>query len=336
MRKLLLLFTSFIMISACGSADDFLEEMPEGGAVDSIIVDPPNHSDSTSTPPSDTIIVINDSTAVPKDSTSGNNDSIPSDSLLVKDKPEIEYTKLFMLTSTSKNSTQGFAIYGNMLFNCHHSNDVIDIFNLETQKKVASINLEPETIVHCNNVNFGSEFYDKNDKYPLLYVQQRGYACKLNVYRILCNGDSIVGAEKVQEIAFESCSFCINTIDTDNSILYAIYGYKGKNYISSFRLPSVKEGNVTIHPRTAYKTYYSPYKKVGQDTAFEGNYLYIVCGYSSEGELWRIDLKNKVAKYIDFTKYGRHAEPEGIDVVNNDVYVTFNNGALFKIQFIDN
>lgn len=336
MNRLVFLFIAFMMISACGSADDFLEDLEEGEAIDSIIVNPPTPSDTTNTQPSDTIIVINDSTAVPKDSTSGNNDSIPSDSLQVKDRPEIEYTKLFRLTSTSKNSSQGFAIYGNMLFHCHHSNDVIDIFNLETQEKVASIYLEPETIVHCNNVNFGSEFYHKDDKYPLLYVQHRGYACKLNVYRILCNGDSIVGADKVQTISFDSLSWCINTIDIGNNLLYAIYGYNGTHYISSFRLPSVKEGDVTINPRSAYKTYYSPYTKIGQDTAFDNGYLYVICGYSKEGELWRIDIANKTARMIDFTKYGLNGEPEGIDIYNGDIMVSFLNAPLYRIKILDN
>lgn len=336
MKKLLLLFITFMMISACGSADNFLEDITEGEFVDSIIVNPPKPSDSTDVKPSDTIIVINDSTAVPKDSTSGGNDSIPSDSLHVKDKPEIEYTKLFMLTSTSKNSTQGFAIYGNMLFNCHHSNDVIDVFNLETQEKVTSINLKPETIVHCNNVNFGSEFYDEDDKYPLLYIQQRGYACKLNAYRIVCNGDSIIGAEKVQTISFEECEWCSNAIDITNSLLYGIYRYKQRNYISAFKLPSAKKGDLSIHPTSALKSYYLPAMAVLQDTAFKGNFLYWVNGHNQEGQLWRIDITDKTARMIDLTKYGLNEEPEGIDIYNNNIIVSFLNTSLYNIKILEN
>ena len=335
MKKPPLLFITFMMISACGSADNFLEDMTEWVAVDSIIVNPANPSDSTNSYPSDSIIVINDSTAVPKDSTSGNNDSIPSDSLHVKDKPEIAYSKLFQAKSISRNYTQGIAIYDKYLFNCHHSNDVIDVYDLETQKIITYIQLEPDAIIHCNNVNFGAEFYSPKDKFPLLYIQQRGYACKLNVYRIICDGDSIVTIEKLQTISFESCNSCINTIDIKNNLLYSIYTKNDINYISSFRMPSVKEGDVCINPKFAYKTYYCPFKKVRQDTAFGNNCLNILCGNKNEGELWQIDITNKTAKVIDLTKYGMNAEPEGIDIYKGDLIVSFLNAPFYKIRILD-
>lgn len=336
MKKILILFFSYFVVSACGSADDFTDGLEEVWDVDSILVKPPlpsdstnvNPTDSTHAHPSDTIIIGNDTIITHKGSTS-------ADSIFINDKPEIELTKLFKLSSMSNNTPQGFAIYGKYLFNCHHSNDYIDVFDLETQKTVVSIKMEPEDIVHCNNVNFGNEFYNKDDKFPLLYIQQRGVVCKLNVYRIICEGNTIVTAEKVQVIYFGSCSWCINTIDNNKNLLYAVYGYNGKSYVSSFRMPSVTEGNVSFHPRDAYKTYYRPFKKVGQDTAFDNKYLYIVCGYVNDGELWRIDMDSKVAKLIDLTKFGLYSEPEGIDVVNDDIYVSFTNDTLYKIRIIE-
>lgn len=336
MNRILFFFLFILFISACGSANDFIDDIEGVNNIDSILIIPPSPQDSTTNNSTDSIVIRNDTTIIPKDSILVKNDSISSDSLSIKERTEIEFSKLFRLNSISKNSSQGFAIYGNLLFNCHHTNDVIDVFNLETKKIVSSIQLEPETIVHCNNVNFGSEFYDKEDIFPLLYIQQRGYACKLNVYRIICEGDSILTAKKVQTISFKPCSWCINAIDTKNSLLYAIYGYNGKNYISSFRLPSVHEGDVTIHPGSAYKSYYNIYQRVGQDTAFDDKYLYIICGYSGEGQLWRIDLENKVAKVIDLTKYGLNGEPEGIDIYNGDIMVSFLNAPLYRIKILDN
>lgn len=327
MYRLTFILLFYLFLSSCGNANDIFDEI-EYVQIDSILIDPPTPNDSTNTNHTDTIINGNGTITPPKD-------TIISDSLCLSNHQEIEYTPLFKLTSTSKNEQQGIAIYDKYLFNCHHSNDIIDVFDLEAQKKVASISLEPETIVHCNNVNFGPEFYNNKDKFPLLYVQQRGYACKLNVYRIICNGDSITGAKKVQTISFESCSSCINTIDIKRNLLYAIYGMNGNSYISSFKMPSVKDGDISIHPKTALKTYYSPYKKIGQDTAFDNNYLYLLCGYSKEGELWRINLDNKTAKLIDFTEYGLYGEPEGIDIYNNDIYVSFLNTPLYKMVIIE-
>lgn len=324
-----------MMISACGSADNFLEELEEGGDIDSIRIIPP--TDSTDINSADTITIIkNDTTIVGNDTIVTPKDSIIADSLHSSNQQEIIFTKFFTLQSVSKNTNQGFAVHDKYLFNCHHTNDVIDIYDLETKKAVGEIHLEPETIVHCNNVNFGSEFYSNDDKFPLLYIQQRGYASKLNVYRIINEGDSIFSAEKIQTIFFESCSWCINTIDNSKNLLYTFYGYKGKNYLSCFRMPSYREGDITIHPKSAFKTFYCPYKKVGQDTAFDDKYLYITCGYSKEGELWRIDMDNKMARLIDLTKYKLNGEPEGLDIYKGDILLSFLSKALYRITIVEN
>lgn len=335
MNKLLFLFIFFLMISACGSADDFIEDLEEVGGIDSIRIIPP--ADSTNLHATDTITIVkNDTTIVGNDTIITPKDSILADSIHSTYQPEITYTKLFTLNSTSKNTTQGFAVHDKYLFNCHHTNDVIDIFDLETKKAVGAIHLEPETIVHCNNVNFGSERYLEDDKFPLLYIQQRGYASKLNVYRIVSKGDSAFAAEKIQTISFESCSWCINTIDKSRNLLYTFYGYNGNNYLSCFRMPSYREGDITIHPKSAYKTFFCPYKKVGQDTAFDDKYLYITCGYSKEGELWRIDMDNKMARLIDLTKYKLNGEPEGLDIYKGDILLSFLSKALYRITIVEN
>lgn len=248
---------------------------------------------------------------------------------------EVTINKLFKLSSISRNYSQGFAIYDKYLFNCHHSNDVIDVFDIETQMPIAYLSLEPDNIIHCNNVNFGSEFFSEDDKFPVLYIQQRGYACTLNAYRIICNGDTIVTAEKVQTIYFESCKLCINAIDTHNNLLYAIYDYKDKDYISCFQMPSVHDGDLSIHPRSAYKTYYTPFTKITQDTAFDDNCLYVLCGYNKEGELWIIDVENKMARVFDLPKYGMTAEPEGIDIYKGSILISFPNRPLYSITFQD-
>ncbi len=332
MNRLFLISLFLMLLSACGSADNFIEELENTSPIDSIFVIPHHPNDSSNVIPADTIIAGNDTTIASKDSLSNTSKPIANDTLSINSHPEIESIKLFQIKSESKNTNQGLAIYGNILFNCHHSNDYIDVYNLESKEKIASIQLEPEDIVHSNNVNFGSEFYSEDDKFPLLYIQQRGYASKLNVYRIICERDSLFSAEKIQTISFESCSWCINTIDNTRNLLYSFYGYKGKNYLSCFRMPSYREGDITIHPQSAIKTFISPYKKVGQDTAFDNIYLYILCGYSNEGELWRIDIDNKTAKVIDLVSNGLKKEPEGIDFFNGIIIMSFNDNNLYKIK----
>ncbi len=183
-----LLIFSILSLSACEKDDDVYKNTQE-------IV------------PTDTIKITN----------------IATDTLHISDSARIEYVKLFTIKSKTANSTQGFAIYDSLLFNCHHSNDIIDVYNINNGKEIASINLESDAIIHCNDVNFGSKFYSDNDIFPLLYIQQRGYANKLNTYRIIVNNDSIYSAQRMQTISFVPCSDSITAIDVSNNLIYIIY-----------------------------------------------------------------------------------------------------------------
>ena len=312
-RRYIILGVSFLL-SACMGKDYLSVEDADKLAVDSIRI-------NLQTNPSS---VIDDE--IFYNSSIGIDDSPNSNSLI-----NLELTKLFRIQSLSNNSTQGFAIYGNELFNCHHSNDYIDVYNLDSKDKTASIKLDPESIVHCNNVFFGSEFYNTGDRYPLLYIQQRGYVNMLNVYRIINDKENSLSARKVQVISFEPCSFSICAIDTVKNILYVIFGNNGKRYIGGLRLPSYKEGDLKINLRSAIKTYLFPFKKVGQDTAFHNNNLYLLCGSSGEAELWKINMDKGMAKVLDLASIGFLSEPEGIDIYDDNVLISFANRNVYGL-----
>ncbi len=81
-------------------------------------------------------------------------------------------------------------------------------------------------------------------------------------------------------------------------------------------MPYIFEEDITVNVNLATETYYLPFKKVIQDTAFNNNYLYYVCGTSNQGELWQIDMKTKKAKVIDLPQNGLNSEPEGIEIIS--------------------
>lgn len=316
------------MFSACGSADDFLEDIE---TIDSILVNPPFTSDSTGNNPSDTIVVDSNTTTLPKDSTYTPQDSaMVDDTLIIADSPEIEYKYIFSIKSKSNKSFQGIAIYGDELFNFHDSNNIIDVYNMKTHQSIASIEVKAEPTVHCNTVSFSSEFYEKEDKYPLIYVQQGGNYNRVNVYRIVCQ-DSIYSAQKIQTISFTPCTHSLTAIDTDNKKMYIIYMNNGR-YIAMADIPNTSPEEMTFHLNKAQKTYAISIPKVVQDTAFDNNCLYFVCGYSKQGELWRIDMTTKTAKVIDLTKYDMTAEPEGLEIYEGNVIVSFQNKSVFQIK----
>jgi len=319
-----------ILVYACGSANGIVDEIENIEIVDTTRI---SHSatDSIGTHPCDTIKSNNDSIESPKDGTSNDNStSKTGDSIIISNSKEIEYQKLFTIKSSSGKATQGLAIYKDELFNFHDSNDVVDIYSISTGKQIASIKIEPEKDVHCNTVSFSSIFYEKGDKYPLIYVQQGGNYNKANVYRIIYK-DSIYSMQKIQTVSFTPCSHTLTAIDTEKKLLYVIYANHGR-YITFTSLPDYSTETTIVNLSKTNKTYALTIPKVVQDTAFDNDCLYFLCGVTGQGELWIIDLQKKNARVISLTKYGLNAEPEGLEVYQNDLIVSFINKAIYRIS----
>ena len=299
--------------------------------VDSIFVNSPFTSDSTSNNPSDTIVIGNNTTLT-RDSTYPTQDStIVDDTLIIADSPEIEYKKLFSIKSKSYKSMQGLAIYGNELFNFHDSNNFIDVYNMKTYQPIASIELRAESAVHCNTVSFSSEFYQMGDKYPLIYVQHNGNYNKVNVYRIILQ-DTVYSAQKIQTISFSPCSHSLTAIDRENKKMYIFYLNNNERFIALSDIPKTSPQKFSFNLSKVQKTYAISIPKVVQDTAFDKDCLYLICGYNKQGELWRIDMKSKTARIIDLTKYGMTSEPEGLDIYEGNVIVSFQDKSVYQIR----
>lgn len=254
------------------------------------------------------------------------------DTLLVNDTIQIELEKFFSFKTESQTSNQGMAIYDNKMFQCYHSNNIIDIFDLENIKKIASIRLKPEELIHSNNVYFGKDFYDFNDSYPILYIQKRGYANKLNAYHICSEADTVFNAELVQALSFFNCERSVSVIDRTYNTLYIIYENGVNKYIAAFDIPSLSEEEINIDVRKAIRTYSLPCKKVIQDTACDDKFLYFLCGLANKGELWKIDMKTGEALTIDLPSNKLKGEPEGIDCYKDWVVVSFVGHSVYKLR----
>jgi hypothetical protein len=255
-----------------------------------------------------------------------------ADTLLVYDTIQVEVEKFFSFKTESQTSNQGMAIYNNMMFQCYHSNNIIDIIDLENKETVASIYLEPEELIHCNNVYFGKDFYDLNDSYPLLYIQKRGTANKLNVYRICSKSDTILSAELVQTMSFFYCKSSISVISRVDKTLYIVYSNGENRYIGLFDIRLLSNKGINLDVRNAVRTYYLPCTKTIQDTACDDKYLYFLCGLHNEGELWKIDMKTGKAVIIDLPTNKLKREPEGIDCYKDWIIVSFIDHSVYKLS----
>ena len=137
--------------------------------------------------------------------------------------------------------------------------------------------------------------------------------------------------QKIQTVSFTPCSHTLTAIDTEKKLLYVIYANHGR-YITFTSLPDYSTETTIVNLSKTNKTYALTIPKVVQDTAFDNDCLYFLCGVTGQGELWIIDLQKKNARVISLTKYGLNAEPEGLEVYQNDLIVSFINKAIYRIS----
>ena len=181
--------------------------------------------------------------------------SFPAD---VKEKAFEKYMDL----TKSRGNVQGGACFGNYLFVGHDRNTIMDVYDLSTRLFVCVMKMntpEPRSRCHANTINFGSQFYKKNDEFPLLYVSSGYSISKIDdrsnvyVYRIskkIINDDSIAfNSELVQTISIigpGGWSECVS--DIDNEALWFRYDRIAKRCYLKYPVPDVQLEIVEIDP----------------------------------------------------------------------------------------
>ena len=232
---------------------------------------------------------------------------------------------------------QGMAVFGDYLFQCHHSNNRIDVYDLRDNSLSFTIEQEGNGAVHCNNADFGTDYYDKNDPFPLLYLEQKGNRHKTSVYRIV-KTDSTYTAQMVQTLTFEPCTRSISNNDLENGYMYVTHGEGKSGFVTKIKIPSYKKGDMTIDLKSkkALATFDVSTPKVGQDGTIHNKKLFQLKGYSREGELKIVDLERQCILFVaQFNKIGMHGEPEGIAWYKNHLIVSTVSGQVYNVYFVE-
>lgn len=253
-------------------------------------------------------------------------------------KPDIRprYEEIMSLGGNTSPWAQGGDSWGDYFFQFVSDNSLVRIYDLSTKTLVQSLRI-PTTErgfvpnCHCNTVCFGTEYYDAEDIFPLIYVstgyESGGYTGAL-VYRITLHQE-VFFITLVQTIKFpaENSSWT-EFVPGDG---YAYLCYTSERVIYKVEMPKLKDGDIIIGRDSALETYQFPPQpdwmstSRNQDRVFYQGEIMFVSGGPGEAIVFVVlDLKNRERKTIvDLTKIGLKNEPESIFIWQGDLCIAF-------------
>lgn len=156
-------------------------------------------------------------------------------------------TKTQMATITDI-PVQGGACYGDYLFCFSDVNANVYMYNLRTSTLVQTMNIPVAdrgfvSNPHRNTANFGTEFYDANDDFPLIYVSANNndgtYSGAL-VYRIVNTGGTY-SITLVQTIKFAATTW--TEFITAGSYCYVMREENSLEVFYKFAMPTLQDGS---------------------------------------------------------------------------------------------
>lgn len=333
MNRLVTLFIFILLISACGSADNFIDDLEDIRTVDTIFVIPPYTNDSTKNNPSDTIIVGND-TIIYKDST--NQDITPVDTIICS------YSK-YMNISPTYGTGQGGACYDKYFFQGYQNNAAIGIYDLEKKTSLGKIDIKdptPSSKIHVNTLNFGSQRYDENDFFPLLYVSS-GYTKDVDgisfsfiyVYRITrktnAKGNDEFGGTLVQTIALNGFgSWTEGILDNDHFYLWI----KNGSNCWAFNTPKCELSYIVLYAKDCLEHITidkQPFTSSNQGHLYYKDRILFVSGTSPATQKLAFIVINTITRsrelVIDLAEIGLRNEPENVFFYHDQLMIGYRN-----------
>lgn len=244
------------------------------------------------------------------------------------------------IMSVSGGHPQGGDSWGDYFFQFSANNTEVRIYDLATKTLVQTIKITDSlkgfvSKCHCNTVCFGTEYYDVEDIFPLIYVStgysSGGYTGAL-VYRIVQH-NGLFFFTLVQTIKFPvGSSSWTEFVPGDG---YAFLCYTSERIIYKIPMPKLKDGNMIIGPDSAIETYpFTPQpdwlaSSRNQDRMYHQGKIYVISGVPQTGEasvLFVLNLETQEReRIIDFKKIGLTSEPESIFIWQGDICVAFVN-----------
>ena len=246
-------------------------------------------------------------------------------------------------------SPQGGDCWGDYLFQFTANNTAVRVYDLSLKTLVQTIKITNSlrgfvTNCHCNSVNFGTEYYDVEDIFPLIYVST-GYAAGgytgAMVYRITQhNGTFFITLVQTIKFPVDKTSWT-EFIPGDE---FAYLCYTTERVIYKVPMPKLKDGDIIISRDDAIETYqFTPqpdwmFTSRNQDRMqYQGKILCISGVPKGEASVFMVlNLETREReKIIDFTKVGLTTESESLFLWRGDICVAFVDKIVKLIDFVD-
>ena len=250
-----------------------------------------------------------------------------------------DYEEIMQLESGMSSAAQGGDCWGDYFFQFVTNNTKVRIFDLSLKTLVQTVTIPTSQRgfvpnCHCNTVCFGTEYYDAEDIFPLIYVST-GYASEgftgALVYRITKNALGVFSISLVQTIKFPVGNTTWTEFVPAQDCAYLCY--TGDNTIYKVKMPQLKDGDMVIDPESAIESYQFTPKpdwmssSRNQDRLFHQGKVLYVSGVPSSREasvFVVLNLEKREREMIvDFQRNGLTSESESIFVWQGDLCVAF-------------
>jgi len=248
---------------------------------------------------------------------------------------------------------QGGTNFGKYYFQFENGNKNVRVVDLSKKEIIQVVPMpNPNSKYHCNAAAFGVDYYDKNDRFPLLYVSNENIACHDTIVYRITGDDGKMVLEAVQNIIFDTPNGENNryypNIAVDRKDRYLIclsLSLPNENSHWSeltsvtydlYEIPSVYQMEVNLTYKNAVKSHtYEPilatqgsftkYGKLFQASGIENNdsiYLKIF-----DIETGNIDYSVNIGKNTVIK-----TEPEAVFDYDNKMYLVDAYGTVFEFD----
>lgn len=260
------------------------------------------------------------------------------------------------------NAWQGCAAYGDYLFRFFHTG-VCAVYNAESGgSAISTFELGSHgSDNHANNANFGSNKYDVNDEFPLLYVTDgdSGEVMRCAVERIVRSNDTFT-ATKVQTINLDQTDFESRGLIpywgwsawliADDALYYFGCKYRSNGsqsshdaenvyIITKFDIPDLSSPAVTLTAADVKEQWTSSYDtELTQGGCIYNDYLFYAFGmgdtqYPSAIKVFSLSQKTSIAKILLTDTPLRNTELEDLTVRNNKLIIAAQSEDIYEIDF---